>query len=58
MNYCRFAHLEEKPKRKPVWVGDSYMVYTDVEGREEQRNKHERTQSSIVMNRFISNNEN
>ena len=36
----RFAHLEEIPKRKPVWVGDSYMVYTDVEGREEQRNKH------------------
>jgi predicted RNA-binding protein with TRAM domain len=30
MLVSRFAHLEEKERRKPVWVGDSYLVYVDA----------------------------
>ncbi|CAD8080654.1 unnamed protein product [Paramecium primaurelia] len=44
----RFAHLEEKPKRKPVWVGDSSLIYTDVDGREQQKT-HQYRQSSTTQ---------
>lgn len=27
----RFAHLEEQERRKPVWVGDSYLIHTTKE---------------------------
>ena len=37
----RFAHLEEKEKRKPVWVGDSYIVYEDHENKAQSKEKGE-----------------